>query len=116
MNKLKENIVDYFQSWIYTLIVLALLGIDLLSHFILEEQLGYNMSRDIEYIDNKHRIIDNHEFCIPQWKGRFFWHNYKYDTSTGKFVRRFLFKKDALSWLLKDIHGDFKSGNNSADG
>lgn len=62
--------------------------------------------RDIEYIDNKHRIVDDHNFCYPQYKGWFFWHTYKYAINLQTFKYRFIFKKDARHWLLKKIYGD----------
>lgn len=62
--------------------------------------------RDIEYIDNKHRIVDDHNLCYPQYKGWFFWHNYEYTIASRTFKHKFESKSDARYFLLKKIYGD----------
>jgi len=59
--------------------------------------------RDIEYIDMKHRIVDDHEYCYPQYKGWIFWHTY-IDSYTG-LKMKFLYKKCARDFILYKLYG-----------
>jgi len=58
--------------------------------------------RDIEYIDMKHRIVDNHKYCYPQYKGWIFWHNYV-DPDTGLKIK-FLYKNIARDFILYKLY------------
>ena len=101
--KLIKHLNDVINTILVTFAMLGFVAWYFIQ-MVIETFTGIDMSRDLEYINEKHRVLDDHEFCYPQYKGWIFWHTYT-DPNNGCKLR-YLNKKDAVNFILHKLYGD----------